>query len=1049
MSCDRFQNLLAADALAPAEREALDAHLPTCVTCTALAHSLAEVDLGLASLGAVEPSADVVRRTINKVGDKAEVTPRGWFKWPALAAAAVAVIAVGVAITLPTGDDFGRASGEAPPMSPTVENGRSKGSVAGQPTAGRDEGQRGKSFDGYRPGSGSVTDQSQVTNTVDSSSSVTIVSKPPSGSVEGLAEVTGSDGRFRAGGDADKGPPGPATTATGSPAFETTTERLSKLEDRVEDLKRKTYKAKPRLQLLADDLEGEGDEVVFALPAGSTRTEGLMKEGKELRKQREVLNEQLAQETEKTETTGGKWADAPARDRGLRIAGGVVPSSGDVQVDGKDDDGDGTGLGWAANQPRGGEDGEVAIEGRLKTGERRAGTDKGYWKNDRWNSDVDANRDGTVAALGTLKPDAAKDLAAKAPPVRPMAGEVVDEPYRFHARNKKVDRGEEETEREQKLEEKKVREGKNVREEEDREEEEPEEEADEAQPRKANEQQKPADPREPMTPTEPERDPAAQDPTAEYLPRQALVDPSAVEPQPVVPEQPLEALSFIPADGWFENTYLPGDPSLAWLEATVANGLRHGGRDLRLQAAAAPYRQPLDAPQGAGLALHLAADRTNVEGPTRMTLQVALVGSERHAAQRAMLNAAIVVDLREVPTDDERDVLWALAHEMAKQRRAGDRLSLVVAGLDREPRLSGQGFRPAEVLRALTEALDERERLSGPDATLAEAVDAAYRSVRGGRGADDAPLGANMVVLATGGRLRVDLNERAHAEAVAGVSLTAIAAGDATDPGELGRLALAGQGRRRLVQTPNEARQTLGAELAAAGRVVARAVRLRIRLADGVKLVEVLGSRRLNDIQANRVRAAEKAIDKRVARTLGIEADRKEDDDGVLIHVPAFYAGDAHVVLLDVVVPGPGPIAESTVRYKDLVRLRNGTGSAGLSLRGGRPQPTPMTRNVLKNRLGHVIAAALADAAGQAARGEWTAAQSTLRLARARIGGLVRSQGELANDLELARDEAMLAEYEAVLGDAHRWRHNTAVAQHVQRSLEVARRKKAAPAPLR
>ena len=41
---------------------------------------------------------------------------------------------------------------------------------------------------------------------------------------------------------------------------------------------------------------------------------------------------------------------------------------------------------------------------------------------------------------------------------------------------------------------------------------------------------------------------------------------------------------------------------------------------------------------------------------------------------------------------------------------------------------------------------------------------------------------------------------------------------------------------------------------------------------------------------------------------IGIETDRGLDEEGIQVVIPSYYADDAHVVLLDVVVPGPGPV---------------------------------------------------------------------------------------------------------------------------------------------
>ena len=138
-------------------------------------------------------------------------------------------------------------------------------------------------------------------------------------------------------------------------------------------------------------------------------------------------------------------------------------------------------------------------------------------------------------------------------------------------------------------------------------------------------------------------------------------------------------------------------------------------------------------------------------------------------------------------------------------------------------------------------------------------------------------------------------------------------------------------------------------ELHASSRAVARALRLRIRLAPGVKLVDILGSRRLDEELAERVREAEVAIDRRLARNLGIQADRGEDEEGIQIVIPNFYAGDSHTILLDVVAENPGPLADVTLRYKDVVHLRNGVARANLTLQDGPPAAGPLELNVLTN----------------------------------------------------------------------------------------------------
>ena len=139
---------------------------------------------------------------------------------------------------------------------------------------------------------------------------------------------------------------------------------------------------------------------------------------------------------------------------------------------------------------------------------------------------------------------------------------------------------------------------------------------------------------------------------------------------------------------------------------------------------------------------------------------------------------------------------------------------------------------------------------------LIDAVALASESVRQG---DDpnAVLGASLVLLATGASIAGDLDalERlAHAGAVGGVPLSVVRLSDRAELDDIDRLVAAGQGNRRILDTADQADALIDRELHSASRAVARAVRLRIKLAPGVKLVEVLGSRRLEG-RAGRARA--------------------------------------------------------------------------------------------------------------------------------------------------------------------------------------------------
>ena len=506
------------------------------------------------------------------------------------------------------------------------------------------------------------------------------------------------------------------------------------------------------------------------------------------------------------------------------------------------------------------------------------------------------------------------------------------------------------------------------------------------------------------------------------------------------------APTFIAATGYFANTYVPGDPQIAFLRQAVGQGFEDAGRRVALSALARPVAQPFDAPRDQALALQLSADRTAVEGPTRMLLQVGLSGAAQAPSRRAPLAVAMVVDLGSIggggqaaAGETDRRTLWGIAQAFVGERREGDTMSLVVPVGSGAEVLAGAALTTTDVARFLASAL-ERTRAAGGNAGagLVAAVERAYAEVHRGMAAD-AALGAHVVVLATAraAALPSELTTRAHAEALRNVQLAVVTTARGADAGPDGSAALAaaGQGRRWVVARPEEAGRVVTQELGAAGRAVARAVRLRIRLAPGVKLVAVLGSHPLAVPETARVREAERAIDRKVAETTGIREDRGADEDGIQIVIPAFMADDDHPILLEVVVPGPGPVLDVRARFKDLVRMQNGETQASLALESGASQATRLTRNVVENHAAHVVATALREAATALAGGDPGMATTRLEAAQGALARLaLASPGARlggANDL-------LAACRKLVAVPAATWTEDPARGTHVAQSMLLA-----------
>ena len=482
--------------------------------------------------------------------------------------------------------------------------------------------------------------------------------------------------------------------------------------------------------------------------------------------------------------------------------------------------------------------------------------------------------------------------------------------------------------------------------------------------------------------------------------------------------QALENLSFQEPTGYWSNSYIPGDPAMRLLQARLRAWDRGAlGQDLRLERAVRRVVQPFDAPRDAALAVYLHADAPAIEGPTRLRIQVGLKGAERQGGHRPAMNIGLVVDLRGITDANTGARIRALIAALNRVRQPEDRFSLTVAGPDGGLLVPPEQFRHGPLRVAMDRLFGASRDTGSTLVDLQQALVTATESVRQGND-PGAVLGSSLVLLVTGSSLADELAalERiAHENAVSGVPLSVISLVARDDLAHIDRLVAAGQGNRRVLDSAQGADALVDRELHAASRAVARALRLRIRLAPGVKLVDVLGSRRLGEPQAQRVREAEQSIDQRLARNLGIQADRGEDEEGIQIVIPSFYAGDTHVVLLDVIAENPGAIADVTLRYKDVVYLRNGVARANLTVGGSRRVSGPLERNVLKNLVAWEFARQTRQVGRSLAAGDPQQARSQLATLRELIHGLRLEVAGWSGDPDLTADETMLGEYLALL----------------------------------
>jgi TonB family protein len=445
------------------------------------------------------------------------------------------------------------------------------------------------------------------------------------------------------------------------------------------------------------------------------------------------------------------------------------------------------------------------------------------------------------------------------------------------------------------------------------------------------------------------------------------------EPEDHEDRSRVDGIPFREAKGYWKNTYLPGDPVFRGLETRL-----RGTGFPEIHRAALPSPLPLDPTSNGAISLFLHADRGSLSEKSRVLVRVGIRAAEAHARRRPPMNVGVVLALPEKISGDEAKAASALLESLVGAQEPGDRFRLIAPGAGEL--LSPETFRRGPLAVVLHDLCARP-----PSGDLTDAFRIALEKVHAG---DDPtmPLGTSLVVLLAGRSIQGEietLSRMAQESALGGVAVSAVGLGADSGGADLDQLALEGQGRRYVLEKAPDAERIVERELSSAGRAVARAIRLRIRLADGVRLVDVLGSEPLGARESEGVRREERLLDLRLARNLGIEADRGMDEDGIQIVIPAFYAGDAHAFLLDVVAEGPGPLAEVTARYKDLVRLDNAVASASLALGRFEAASSPLELGVVEDYREHRVALALAAAAAAIERSEPEEVQRVLQEAAA------------------------------------------------------------------
>ena len=470
--------------------------------------------------------------------------------------------------------------------------------------------------------------------------------------------------------------------------------------------------------------------------------------------------------------------------------------------------------------------------------------------------------------------------------------------------------------------------------------------------------------------------------------------------------QKTENLSFKSATGYWANTYLPGDPNMRWIQAQLK---QHNSLNLPVVS---QNVQPFDYPTNAALGLYLNSDHKtlNEAGPTRIRLQVGIQAGQQKGGHRSALNLAVVLDLGQPQKTDLKAESKALLSALLKAKQPADQISVYLVGAGQI--LSAEDFRHGPIQVAMDKIFDQNsvtEAVVDLQQTLT-ATNAWLKS----QDDPNAVLGSSAVLLVSANSEFTSsskIESMVQKNAIDGITLSTVSLAGMEHRTQLERLALMGQGHSRVLAGVEDAQRLINEELLVSSRAVARALRLQIKLAEGVQLIDVLDSYSLNELQAQKVRDAEQSLDQRMSKNLGITADRGKDDDGIQIVIPSYFAGDTHVILLDVLVNNPGPVAEVSAKYKDLIYLRNATSQKNLHLNSGQNDLGPLELNVMKNVLAHHLSQTVNQASQAIRMGDHQMAVVKLKTILELYQAMRHHIPAWKADAEMIQDESIIQQY--------------------------------------
>lgn len=504
-------------------------------------------------------------------------------------------------------------------------------------------------------------------------------------------------------------------------------------------------------------------------------------------------------------------------------------------------------------------------------------------------------------------------------------------------------------------------------------------------------------------------------------------------------EQGLEEEPAPDPNAYVTSTYMGGRGARERVVKLIEEGVEVDGRQVKLEAFTREYSQAFPIPTKTALSLSAETEHAKVLSKGGRTyLQVGLQATDREAPKRPPLNICLVVD-RSGSMGDEGKIKYARAAAIEVVDRLSPSDTIAVVAYDDTPQIlvPAQTARDKEPVRQKLGGLQP-----GGSTDIYSALRVGYEQVQ--KGLD--PEAINQVIVLSDGMVTAGISDlgafgRLTAEMFdEGIQTTTVGMGLDYDEQLMMTVAREGKGNYHFVRDAASIGEIFHEELEDLTHVVAKALRLRIKLADGIELKRVLGSTQMEEEAVEAAKATERKIDERVYRELGITADRQkiEDEPGLKMLIPQFYMGDSHVVMLEIEVPpgsGTRKVADVYLKYKDIVFGTNRERTKSVTVRYTTSRSTMLAsirQPVKKNELGFRTGEALKTAAALLQRGQNGEAAKVIDEQMVLLGVAAKQW----KDPDLDHDGTLLAAYKGVIGGlGTRYAADTELGQYLSKSL--------------